>query len=95
MRVRYMILASILIFQLGCAVARLEKESPDGGRVQVTGPGNRAPSGIQKAQAVILKKCPNGYQELERGIVNSGAAMGTGIGGSVPIEDFYIDFKCK
>ena len=85
----------ILLLVGGCASAGLVKERPDGGRVQVLGPGSHTDSGVKKAEAIILKKCPHGYDEVERGSEDSGAKAGTGYGGSVDMQAFFIEFKCK
>lgn len=94
------LLASILVITSACApVALLKKESADGGRVHVTGPGSLAPEGMEKAEEVMAKKCPGGYEKLEWGEESSGAhqsmAIGYGNAVSADIPARFVEFKCK
>jgi hypothetical protein len=92
---RLAILTAMVLGLSGCAVAELKKETPNGGRVHVMGYASQKDGGVKKAEEIISKKCPGGYEELERGTESAGARMGVGYGGSVDVPAFYIEFKCK
>jgi hypothetical protein len=73
--------------------AYLKSETPDSGHVQVVGPGCLAPIGMTKAEEVMAKKCPQGYEKIKSGEESSGGTIG-GPMASAEIPARFVDFKC-
>lgn len=87
----------ICVSLAGCASARLQRETKDGGHVQIFGHRSvAAEKGFEKAKALMSAKCPGGFEEIGRGVENSGSLSHDPIiGGMSADEVAYIDFKCR
>lgn len=88
---RFCLIFVLAVGLSGCATVHMQKETKDGGRVSIFGPPD---DGFKKAAKLMAKKCPNGYEEVERGIQGSGTTMHGG-GSSTEVPARYIEFKCK
>jgi hypothetical protein len=89
---RFLILALLTLIGTGCTHAMLKTERKDGGRISFSGPPDKS---MKQAKDLMSKKCPNGYEEVEKGSESSGMRVGGGLGGgSIDVPSQYIDFKC-
>lgn len=92
---KHVIWGLFLIMLVGCAGAKIIKETKDGGRVAAYGAnGLAAEKAITLAHKKMATKCPQGYEVIEEGWQGSGV---TSYGGGVGVEaqEKYFDFKCK
>lgn len=94
------VLSILILIMTGCAsmsdsVARtfMIKETKDGGRIMLNGTGNWMESGSRKkAESDMNAKCPNGFEVVENGLMQS-PEQSPLLEGRHLMEK-YLDFKC-
>lgn len=104
-RILSLALASVLGLSLmACSSARIVRDTASGGTVAMRGPDGSA---REKAEKLMVAKCPNGYAVVEQGEVpygesytnygSYGRPSGFGIttGSSTQKTEWQIVFQCK
>lgn len=93
--------AFLFLMSVGCAslgdkmgTTFIIKENKDGGRIMLNGNGTWMEAGSRKkAEKDMSKKCPNGYEIVEEGLMERPADVT--LSGHTHRMEKYLEFKCK